>query len=147
MDRDKSDGAEAIDVSAEAGLGRRRAVVILEVLAGLRGAGAAAQELGIALQSYYQLEERAVKGLVAACEPRPPGPKRDYRREVEELQAEKDRLLAENARYQALVRASQLSVGVDPDKPGKTSKRKRNRRPTVRALRAIDQLESKAKPQ
>ena len=42
-------------------LGRRRAVVVLEVLAGLRGVSNAAQELDIALQAYYQLEERAVK--------------------------------------------------------------------------------------
>ena len=95
------------------------------------------------MQGYYALEERAVKGLVAACVPRPPGPKRNYQREAEELQKERDRLRAENARYQALVRASQLSVGVDADKPRKTPKR--NRRPTVRALRAIDQIESKAK--
>ena len=140
--RSESAGPEeqVSDVAVE----RRRAVIILEVLAGVRGAGEAASELGIALQGYYQLEERAVKGLVAACVPRPPGPKRDYQREAESLQREKDRLQAENARYQALVRASQLSVGVDPDKPKKA--KKRNRRPTVRALRAIDQIESKPKP-
>lgn len=126
------------------GIERRRAVVILEVLAGLRGAGDAAKELGIALQGYYQLEERAVRGLVGALAPRPAGPKRDYERECAELERERDRLRAENARYQALVRTAQLSVGVDPDAPKKTTK-KRNRRPTVRALRAIDQLESKGK--
>ncbi len=126
---------------------RRRAVVILEVLAGIRGAGEAAQDLGIALQGYYQLEERAVKGLVAACEPRPPGPKRNFEREVEALQKESARLLAENARYQALVRTAQLSVGLEPDKPRrKTKKKRRHRQPTVRALRAIGQLESKREP-
>lgn len=135
---------ETDDSTVEAPVGRRRAVLILEVLAGLRTAGDAASELGIALQGYYQLEERAVKGLVRACEPRPPGPKRDYVREVAELERERDRLRSENARYQALVRASQLSVGVDREKP--KTKRKRQRKPTVRALRAIDQLESKARP-
>ncbi len=133
-------------VANEAGVERRRAVVILEVLAGLRGATDAAQDLGIALQAYYQLEERAVKGLVVACEPRPPGPKRDYQKEAELLQKEKDRLQAENARYQALVRTSQLSVGIDPDKTRTRSTKKRNRQPTVRALRAINQIESKRKP-
>lgn len=126
------------------GVERRRAVVILEVLAGLRGASDAARELGIAIQAYYQLEERAVRGLVAACESRPPGPKRDYRREAEQLQRERDRLVAENARYQALVRASQLSVGLEPERLKKT--KKRQRRPSVRALRAIDQIESRSKP-
>ena len=123
---------------------RRRAIVILEVLAGIRSSGDAARDLGIAQQAYYNLEERAVKGLMQACVPRPPGPKRNYQREVEQLERERDRLASENARYQALVRASQLSVGVDPDKP--KPKRKRNRPPTVRALRAIDQIESKTKP-
>lgn len=139
----ETEATEAVE--EREGLDRRRAVVILEVLAGLRGASDAAQELGIGVQSYYQLEERAVKGLVAACAPRPPGPKRNYRREVEELEQERDRLQAENARYQALVRASQLSVGLDPDAPRKTTSKKRNRRPTVRALRAIGQIESKPK--
>lgn len=125
----------------EPGLERRRAMLILEVLAGIKGAGAAAEELGIALAGYYQLEDRAVKGLVEACRPKVPGPRRDYAREVEELTEERDRLKAENARYQALVRASQVTVGLDPDKPRKV--KRRNRRPSVRALRAIDQLESK----
>ena len=147
MSPHETDRSEAVDVpvAEEVGIERRRAVVILEVLAGLRGAGEAAEELGIALQGYYQLEDRAVRGLVAACETRPPGPRRNYQREAEELQKEKDRLVAENARYQALVRTSQLSVGLDPDRPRKKAK-KRNRRPTVRALRAIGQLESKRKP-
>ncbi len=141
------DPIEPVEAAEEPGMERRRAIVILEVLAGVRGASEAAQELGVALQAYYQLEERAVKGLVSACVPRPPGPKRDYQREAEELRKERDRLVAENARYQALVRTSQLSVGLDPDKPRKSGGKKRHRRPTVRALRAIDQIESKPKPQ
>ena len=137
---------EVDETPEEPEIERRRAVVILEVLAGVRGVGEAAAELGIALQAYYQLEARALKGLVSACKPRPLGPKRDYQREAEELKKEKDRLAAENARYQALVRTSQLSVGLDPDRPRKSGGKKRNRRPTVRALRAIDQIESKPKP-
>ena len=121
---------------------RLRAVVVLEVLAGIRSCNDAAADLSITLQSYYQLEERAVKGLVAACEPKPPGPRRNFEREAEELRQERDRLQSENARYQAIVRTSQLTVGLDPDK---ACTKKRNRKPTVRALRAIDKLESKAK--
>ena len=124
---------------------RRRALLVLEVLAGLRSAPQAAEELNMPLQSYYQLEERAVKGLVAACEPQPPGPRRNYEKEAAELVQERDRLRQECARYQALVRTSQLSVGLNPDKPVKKSSKKRHRRPTVRALRAIGQIESKTK--
>lgn len=139
----KSEPSDATEDVDGVPIERRRAVIILEVLAGIRGAGEAARELGVAQQAYYNLEDRAVKGLMQACVPRPPGPKRDYRREVEDLERERDRLRSENARYQALVRTSQLSVGVDPDKP--KAKKKRNRPPTVRALRAIDQIESKTK--
>lgn len=140
MNNEKSNPPEAEERS-----GRRRAVIVLEVLAGIRGVTDAARELGLGAQAYYQLEERAVRGLVAACEPQPPGPKRNYVREVTKLEKERDRLQAENARYQALVRASQLSVGVDPDRA--PVKKKRQRQPSVRALRAIDQIESKSKPQ
>lgn len=136
--------SESTEPTTDVPIERRRAVIILEVLAGIRTSGDAARDLSIAQQAYYNLEERAVKGLMQACVPRPPGPKRDYKREVEQLERERDRLLSENARYQALVRASQLSVGVDPDKP--KAKKKRKRPPSVRALRAIDQIESKTKP-
>ena len=139
MSPSKTDRADAVDAQQEPGIERRRAVLILEVLAGIKSAGDASEELGIVMQGYYKLEDRAVKGLVEACKP---GPKRDYPREVEELTQERDKLLAENARYQALVRTSQVSVGLDPDKTRKIAK-KRNRPPSVRALRAIDQLESK----
>ena len=49
---------------------KRLAAAILEVLAGLRGPSEAAQVLGISLARYYQLENRAVAGLVMSCEPR-----------------------------------------------------------------------------
>ena len=52
---------------------KRLAAVILEVLAGGRTPTGAATALGIRLPRYYLWEERAVQGLVAACEPRPRG--------------------------------------------------------------------------
>src|SRR5262249_17665290 len=51
----------------------RAAVVILEVLAGVRTPTGAAAVLGIRLPRYYLLEQRAIQGLIAACEPRPRG--------------------------------------------------------------------------
>ena len=52
---------------------RQLAVVILEVLAGSRTSQQAAQAIGLSLPRYYQLEARAVAGLIGACEARPRG--------------------------------------------------------------------------
>src|SRR5947209_17562740 len=52
---------------------RQRAAAILEVLAGARSPTEAAQALGVSLPRYYLLEARALGGLLAACEPQPPG--------------------------------------------------------------------------
>src|SRR6516164_6368790 len=55
------------DSSLEA---KRLAAAVLEVLAGTRGPSEAAAALSISLPRYYQLEGRALEGLLAACEPR-----------------------------------------------------------------------------
>src|SRR5262249_7411877 len=55
---------------------RQRAALILEVLAGGRTPVQAAQPLAVSLSRYYLLEEKALHGLLAACEPAPRGPRR-----------------------------------------------------------------------
>lgn len=50
---------------------RRLAAVILEVLAGVQTPTSAALALGIRPPRYYFLEQRALGGLVSACEPGP----------------------------------------------------------------------------
>jgi hypothetical protein len=55
-------------------------VAILEVLAGLRTPAEAAQSLQISLPRYYVLETRALEGLVAGCEPKPLGVRRQLAR-------------------------------------------------------------------
>jgi hypothetical protein len=50
---------------------RQLAAGILEVLAGVRSPLQAAQALGLSLPRYYQVESRALRGLLEACEPRP----------------------------------------------------------------------------
>lgn len=140
---------------------RRIASAILEVLAGMRSITDAALALGITSARYYALEARAVSGLIAACEPRGPGPVIGVGlpAELERLRAERDRLKAEAARYQALARIAQgafalpvlpATTGTTP-RPRATTVAKRSatpppdgalsgrsrkkRRPTVRALR------------
>ena len=61
--------AEEKEPSGSAGA-RRKAMVILEVLGGVRTPTDAAEELGIPTPRYYQWEERAVEGLVSALEPK-----------------------------------------------------------------------------
>jgi hypothetical protein len=107
--------------------------------------------LGVSLPRYYLLEQQALFGLLAACEPRTQvGPRLETRlARLEKQLQERER---ECLRQQALVRAAQRTVGLaaPPAKPaaaGKTAAhrgnpgpRRRRRRPTVRALRAAGQL-------
>jgi len=128
------------------------------VLAGIRRPREAAQVLGTSLPRYYQLEQRALAGLVSACEPAPRGPRQDASRRVARLEREKQRLQRDCDRQQALVRMAQRSLGLLPPASAKSSgnkpadkespatcerpeaKRRRNRRPSVRALRAAKAL-------
>jgi hypothetical protein len=121
---------------------RRQAAVILEVLAGARTPAQAAQALEVSLPRYYQLEARALAGLVEGCIGKPPGRQPAADREVEALRRERARLERELARQQALVRLVQRGVGVAavPAGAGKEAGKKRRRRPAVRALRAAARL-------
>jgi hypothetical protein len=123
---------------------RRRAAVLLEVLAGGRTPVQAAQALGLSLPRYYQLEAAALRGLVGACEPRPRGRARPAEAELADLRRELQRLQRELARQQGLVRLTQRAVGLPPPAPpagkGRAGGRKA-RRPAARALRAAARLQ------
>lgn len=128
---------------------KRRAAAILEVLGGSRRPSEAAAALGVTVPRYYFLEEQALSGLVAACEPRTlSGPRPETRlAQLEKQLRERER---ECARQQALVRAAQRTVGLPPPpaKPAaktagntaKTGTSRRRRQPTVRALKAASHL-------
>ena len=114
---------------------RQLAAVILDVLAGSRTPPQAAETLSISLPRYYQLEARAVSGLVAACEPRPRGRQPEVDAELIRVNQELERLKREVSRSQTLVRLTQRTVGVTAPVPEKPGTRKRKRKPAVRALR------------
>jgi hypothetical protein len=116
--------------------------VILEVLAGARTPAQAAQVLEVSLPRYYQVETRALAGLVEGCAAPARGRQPEADREVEALRRERGRLERELARQQALVRLLQRGVGVAavPASAGKEAGKKRRRRPAVRALRAATRL-------
>src|SRR5262245_27696412 len=129
---------------------KRLAAAVLEVLAGTRGPAEAATALSISLPRYYQLEGRALAGLVAACEPRRGGRGRRGGSELTALRQECERLHRECARQQALVRAAQRSVGLPPPppapppRPAAGGRKRRRRRPKARALKAVALLREQA---
>ena len=69
---------------------KRQAAAILEVLAGARTPTQAAQVLSVSLPRYYQLEERALRGLLQACEPKPKGRVRSAASELASLRQERE---------------------------------------------------------
>jgi hypothetical protein len=137
----------------------RIAAVILEVLAGVRTPTEAAAAVSLSLPRYYLWEQRALEGLVRACEPRPKGKVASERQQLAVLEKEVARLRQDCTRQQALVRASQRTMGLAASplatkpaiKPsGKATakagnavagKAKRKRRPVARALKAVTALQ------
>jgi len=129
---------------------QRLAAAILEVLAGMRTPGQAAEALGMSQARYFQIETRAMQALVAGCEPRPRGPGRSADQELAALKRQHERLQRELGRQQTLVRLAQRNIGLAPPKPtsgkpnGKDKGKKRRRRPVVRALRAAEALQQRS---
>jgi len=122
---------------------RQIAAAILEVLAGVRLPSDAASAVGVSIARYYQLESRALEGLVAGCEPRPKGRQVNPANETAHLREKVVELEREVQRRQALLRASQRTVGLpEPKVKEADGKKRRKRKPTVRALRAVAVLRS-----
>ncbi len=145
---------------------QRIAAVILEVLAGVRTPTEAAAAVSLSVPRYYLWEQRALAGMVRACEPRPKGKAASDRHRVAVLEKEVGRLRQECTRQQALLRASQRTIGLAASsgyplagaaaKPaakagGKAAaktaeaangKAKRRRRPVARALKAVAALQA-----
>jgi hypothetical protein len=107
---------------------KRTATAILEVLAGVRTPTQAAEAVGMSIMRYYQVEARAVQGLVSACEPRRRGPERTLEREVKQLRRQQQRLEQELGRQQALARMAQRSLGLVAPKVHPPAKGKKWRR-------------------
>jgi len=126
---------------------QRLAAVILEVLAGARTPAQAAEALAVSVPRYYQLETRAVRGLVEGCETRPRGPGPNADRELAALRRQQERLQRELQRQQTLVRLTQRNLGLPPPPatpPKPPAGKKRRRRPVVRALAAAAHLQEQS---
>jgi len=136
---------ELVEVPAES---RKQAACVLEVLAGVRTPEQAAQALGVSVPTYYNLETRALRGLVHGCTPEPPGRKSALQKRLRESEARYAQLERQLQRYQALLRSAQRTAALPPvatprrDADAKSGGRKRrSRKPRVRALRAIEALQ------
>jgi hypothetical protein len=128
------------------------AVVVLNVLGGNQGPGDAARTLGISMAHYYLIEQRAIRGLLGACEPRlKRGPQPDHTQQVRRLEQQNQHLTQALLRQQAIVRSTHRGLGIrNPTPPipkvGKSGTQRRARRPTVRALRQANRIAPKPSP-
>ena len=105
----KKTGPSTLRGSARA---RAVTVVVLEALSGEVGTTEAAERLGVSLSRYYQLEAKALEGMLKALEPRTKGPQMTPQREIQALQVEKRALEKDLRRHQTLLRAAHRSVGL-----------------------------------
>ena len=129
---------------------QRLAATILEVLAGMRSPPEASQALAISLPRYYQLEARALAGLVAALAPRAMGKQPSLENRVTLLEKQLAAAHRQCARQEALVRVTQRTLGLAIGAPAKSPAPQRDplgrkkRRPVVRALKASRALQAQA---
>ena len=89
-----------------------KSAVILEVLAGARTPTQAAAALNVSVPRYYQMETRALRGLVEACEAKPRGRAPSMDKEIAAVRREQERLQRELTRHQSLVRVTQRHLGL-----------------------------------
>lgn len=139
---------------------KRTAACVLEVLAGVRTPEQASAALGLSLPTYYQTEARALRGLVAGCSPEPPGRAMVLGKQLRSAELRAAVLEKQVQRYQALLRSTQRSIGLAPAQPGPApgtkaggasggvgasssgggGRKRKPKRPSVRALRAAECL-------
>lgn len=129
---------------------QRLAATILEVLAGVRSPPDAAQTLAITLPRYYQLEARALEGLLGALGPRPRGKQPSLENRVKLLEKQLESAQRQCARQEALVRVTQRTLGLPIAAPAKSPKPepghpgRKPRKPVVRALKAARAWQAQA---
>src|SRR5262245_23048138 len=142
-------GRRGMPVPAGGREASRVAACVLEVLAGVRTPAEAAGELGVSLPRYYQVEQRALEGLVRGCAPPPRGRAAAPEGELARLRRDNERLTRECQRQQALVRLARQAAGLAspasrPDKATGAGGKKRRPRRTGRGQEAARRLRQQA---
>lgn len=140
--RVKQTGGKMLEANASREA-RQLAAAILEVLAGARTPAEAATALSVSVPRYYQVETRALQGLLQACEAKPKGRTRSPERQARALEQENERLRRELTRQQSLVRIAQRTIGLPapPAAPAVKSGKKTRRRRVARALSVATRLQ------
>jgi hypothetical protein len=139
---------EGAPVAASLSEAQRLAATILECLAGLRTPTTASEALKISLPRYYQLETRALQGMVHSLAPRAKGKQASLAVRVRELEKELESARRACSRQEALVRITQRTLGLtslpktEPRPTIKDGKKRKSKRPSVRAMRAAKTLHS-----
>ncbi len=100
---------------------KRLAAVVLEVFAGLRTPQQGAEALAMSLGGYYQLEARAMQGLLEACEPKPRGRQPDPEREMTVIRRENERLRRDLGRQSRRAGIGARHAADDRPEPAATS--------------------------
>lgn len=139
---------EASPPAATPSEAQRMAAAILEVLAGVRTPLAASEQLGVSLARFYQLEARALSGLLSALGPRARGKQPSLEKRVHQLEQELEASRRACARQEALVRLTQRTLGLASLAQAKPTvaqgKGRKPRKPMVRALKAAQALRAQA---
>jgi hypothetical protein len=127
---------------------RKAVAAILEALAGEISTTEAAELLGVSHSRYYQLEARALGGMLQASEPKKRGYQKTPEREIDGLKAEKRSLEKDLRRHQSLLRAANRSLGLArggrPKADLGAKKRKRSPRGKT-VLKTLRQEETESK--
>lgn len=84
-------------------MARRRCLLILSVLSGEKPVSDAIAQSGLSRNTYYQLEEKALEGMLEALGPAPSGRKPDQSAEIAALHARVTRLEEEKRRAERLL--------------------------------------------
>ena len=119
---------------------RQITVAVLEALSGEVGTSEAAEKLGVSLSRYYQLETRALQGMLTAMEPKKRGKQKTPEREIRALKAEKREVEQELRRHQSLLRAANRSLGLAGKGRRKASSKGRATKRGVRGKTVLQTL-------
>lgn len=138
MSAKKKTGVTTLTASKTA---RKHVAIVLEALSGAIGTSEASEQMGVSLSRYYQLEGRALKGMLAAMEPKKRGFQKTPEHEIKALRAEKRQLEQELRRHQSLLRAANRSLGLarggrpKASSKGRSGKRGHRGRTVLKTLR------------
>ena len=135
---------EQMDVEKADQQMRREAACVLEVLAGLRTPEEAAKVIGVSVPTYYNLEARALKGLLHGCRTESPGRRLALEKGGAESEQRCEELERQLQRYRSVLRnarrAAQILGESDESQATGSESGRTRRKPRVRATRAIDAL-------